>query len=80
MIRISQLKLPLDHTETMLEEKICQKLKIKREDLISWEIHRRSVDARKKPELFFVYNLDLKKTKDRKIEKSLKKINDKNIM
>ncbi|MFR3185509.1 MAG: hypothetical protein ACLTOR_10370 [Ruminococcus sp.] len=30
MIRISQLKLPLDHTETMLEEKICQKLKIKK--------------------------------------------------
>ena len=66
MIRISQLKLPLDHTETMLEEKICQKLKIKREDLISWEIHRRSVDARKKPELFFLYTVDLKNSKLRK--------------
>lgn len=80
MIRISQLKLPLDHTETMLEEKICQKLKIKREDLISWEIHRRSVDARKKPELFFVYTVDVKTSKDRKIENRLQKVNDKNIM
>ena len=53
MIRISQLKLPLDHTETMLEEKICQKLKIKREDLISWEIHRRSCGRSKKAGVVF---------------------------
>ena len=31
MIRISQLKLPVDHTPDALEKKICQQLKIKKD-------------------------------------------------
>ena len=53
MIRISQLKLPVDHTPDALEKKICQQLKIKKEELSSWKIVRRSLDARKKPDLKF---------------------------
>ena len=33
MIRISQLKLPVDHTPDALEKKICQQLKIKKEEI-----------------------------------------------
>ena len=51
MIRISQIKLPIHHDPSMLVEKICQQLKIHPEDIISWTIIRRSVDARKKPDL-----------------------------
>lgn len=58
MIRISQLKLPVDHTPDALEKKICQQLKIKKEELSSWKIVRRSLDARKKPDLKFVYVVD----------------------
>ena len=53
MIRISQLKLPVGHTTEALEKKICQQLKIKKEELSSWQIVRRSLDARKKPDLKF---------------------------
>lgn len=80
MIRISQIKLPIDHSRDALENKICQQLNIKKEELVSWEIRRRSVDARKKPELYFVYTIDVTTSKNKKIEHRLKKGNHKNIM
>ena len=80
MIRISQLKLPVDHTPDALEKKICQQLKIKKEELSSWKIVRRSLDARKKPDLKFVYVVDVDTLKERKILHRMQKVNDKNIM
>ena len=80
MIRILQLKLPVDHTPDALEKKICQQLKIKKEELSSWKIVRRSLDARKKPDLKFVYVVDVDTPKERKILHRMQKVNDKNIM
>ena len=80
MIRISQLKLPVDHTPDALEKKICQQLKIKKEELSSWKIVRRSLDARKKPDLKFVYVVDVDTPKERKILHRMQKVNDKNVM
>lgn len=80
MIRISQLKLPVDHTPDALEKKICQQLKIKKEELSSWKIVRRSLDARKKPDLKFVYGVDVDTPKERKILHRMQKVNNKNIM
>ena len=37
MIRISQIKLPIHHDQSLLVEKICQQLKIHPEDIISWK-------------------------------------------
>ena len=54
MIQINSLKLPCGHSKEELEEKICKQLKISRSHLKSWKILRQSIDARKKPELFFV--------------------------
>ncbi|NCB91459.1 MAG: FAD-dependent oxidoreductase [Clostridia bacterium] len=80
MIRISQVKLPLHHDTLMLEEKICQLLKIRKEDIISWNIVRRSVDARKKPELKFVYTIDVSTGKEAKIKNKISKVHNNNIM
>ena len=80
MIRISQLKLPVDHTPDALEKKICQQLKIKKEELSSWKIVRRSLVARKKPDLKFVYVVDVDTPKERKILHRMQKVNNKNIM
>ena len=80
MIRISQLKLPVDHTPDALEKKICQQLKIKKEELSSWKIVRRCLDARKKPDLKFVYVVDVDTPKERKILHRMQKVNNKNIM
>lgn len=49
MIRITQLKLPIAHTEEQLRKKIARTLKC-REDQFSYEIIRQSLDARHKDE------------------------------
>ena len=60
MIRIQQLKLPVTHTQEELEQKIRKTLKIGKHDLQEIELLRRSIDARKKSELKYVYQLDVK--------------------
>ena len=57
MLRINELKLPINHTLEELEEKISKKLNTKSN--YSYSIFRRSVDARKKPDLFFSYIIDI---------------------
>ena len=52
MIRISQLKLPVTHKKSDLEKKIYTTLKISSSDLLAWHIEKKSLDARKKPNLF----------------------------
>lgn len=59
MIRIQQLKLPIPHTEAELKAALQKRLGVEREALVSYEIRKRSVDARKKPELFYVYTVDV---------------------
>ena len=48
MIEIQQLKLPITHDSRHLKEKVCRMLNIKEEQLLSLEILRQSIDARKK--------------------------------
>ena len=59
MIRITQIKCPPGHTEGDLEKKIRKILHLKETDRIRWEIVRQSVDARKKPDIFYVYVVDV---------------------
>ena len=71
MIQINSLKLPCGHSKEELEEKICKQLKISRSHLKSWKILRQSIDARKKPELFFVYLIEAEVDNERTIVKKL---------
>lgn len=57
MIQINQLKLPINHKQSALEEKIRKLLKIKKSDTFTYEIKKRSIDARKKPDLYYVYQI-----------------------
>lgn len=54
MIRINQIKLPIGHSQKELREKIKKKLKLRNDDF-SISIIKKSIDARKKPELFYIY-------------------------
>ena len=47
MIRINELKLPLNHSDDDLPAAICQRLKINAEQLQSFTVFRRGYDARK---------------------------------
>jgi len=64
MIRLSELKLPLDHSEHALSELIHSTLKITAEDIKSFSIYKRSYDARKQ-KLLLVYIVDVELRSDR---------------
>ena len=59
MLRLTDLRLPLEHTPEELTTAVLQRLKLKPSDLLRFSIHKRSPDARKKSALQFVYSLDL---------------------
>ena len=59
MIRISQLKLPAGHSKTELYHKAAKALHIKSEQIASLQIRRQSIDARKKPDIFLIYVVDI---------------------
>ena len=59
MIRISQLKLPAGHSKTELYHKAAKALHIKSEQIASLQIRRQSIDARKKPDIFLIYVVDV---------------------
>ena len=60
MLRITELKLPLDHPDEALREAIVQRLGIRDEQLLGFTLFKRSYDARKKnSELLFIYTIDL---------------------
>ena len=58
MLRISQLKLPVEHTEAQFKKKLLKTAHIKEQDLKQFFIKKRSIDGRKKPELYYVYTVD----------------------
>ena len=76
MIQISQLKLPVTHKKSDLEKKISTTLKISRSELLNWHIEKKSLDARRKPDLFYVYTITAEVSNEKRI---LKRIKNKNI-
>jgi len=59
VLRLSELKLPLDHSQADLEEAICRRLAISSSQLLSHRLVKRSVDARRRGAIALVYSLDL---------------------
>ena len=58
MLRITDLRLPLEHDAPALEQAILKKLDIPKAALIGFSVFKRSYDARKKEALLFVYSVD----------------------
>ncbi|MCM1088244.1 MAG: FAD-binding protein [Muribaculaceae bacterium] len=59
MIRINQIKMPLSHTKEELLKEAAGMLHIRLEKILSYTIVKKSIDARKKPDIYFVYTLDV---------------------
>ena len=67
MIRISQIRVPLEHTRQDLERKAAAVLRIMPSEILSWKIVKKSIDARKKPEIWINYSLDVSVASQRKV-------------
>lgn len=74
MIRISQVKIGIDEDEALIKERICRKLQIPSNLLISYEIVRKSVDARK--EFVYSYIVDCFVKEEKALERRNKKPRD----
>lgn len=59
MLRISELKLPLDHAPDALPAAIVARLGVQPDDLKSWSIWKRAHDARRKTAILKVYIVDV---------------------
>ena len=59
MLRLSELKLPLDHAAADLRAAILARLGIADADLLGVSVFRRAVDARKKSAILLAYAMDL---------------------
>ncbi|MCI8209500.1 hypothetical protein AUC61_08130 [Pseudomonas sp. S25] len=59
MLRITELKLPIDHPDEDLRPALLQRLGITSDELLEFTLFKRSYDARKKSsELCFIYTID----------------------
>lgn len=67
MLRLTEIKLPLDHPEDAIKSAILKKLNIKPEELVSYSIFKRSYDARKKTDIYLVYIVDIETTLDKQL-------------
>ena len=71
MLRLSELKLPLDHSDAELEAAACRRLRIAPDQLRAVRLVKRSVDARKPQAIALVYSLDLDLALDPRAEARL---------
>ena len=67
MLRLTDIQLPLDHSDTAIKAAILQKLGIENEELIKFSIFKRSYDARKKTAIVLIYTIDIETADDQKI-------------
>lgn len=58
MLRLTEIKLPLDHDAGALERAVIARLGIRPEELVEFHIFRQAVDARKKGAIHLVYSVD----------------------
>ena len=73
MLRLKEIKLPLDHPESAIQDAILKKLHISAAELIGYTIFKRSYDARKKGKIILVYIVDIETTKEKALLKRFKK-------
>jgi hypothetical protein len=59
MLRLTEIKLPLDHPPEALRAAILQRLGIRDQDLLGVDIFKRAYDARKKHALLLVFTVDV---------------------
>ena len=59
MLRLTEIRLPLDHPTNALREAVVERLGIAEGELLDMRIVRRGYDARKRNNIVFVYGLDV---------------------
>ena len=72
MIRLKSIKIDEELSDEKVLERVLQKNNLKKEEIMNWHIYKKSVDARKKPDIYYNYVFDVElidKKKENKFEK-----------
>ena len=72
MLRLTEIKLPLGHTQDEIQAAILTRLEIAPAQLVGYSIFRRAVDARKRSAIHFIYTLDVETHNEAALLKRLK--------
>lgn len=59
MLRISNIKMPVDHTEDDVKNSVAKVLKADKNAINDIKIFKRSIDSRRKDDIHFVYTVDV---------------------
>ncbi|MGB7502000.1 MAG: FAD-dependent oxidoreductase, partial [Azonexus sp.] len=78
MLRLTEIKLPLDHPEDALRAAICQRLGVAESELVNHTVFRRSFDARKKSAIALIYAVDVEIRHETEVLKRLR--GERNVM
>ncbi len=75
MIRISQIQLPVQHSQADLESAICRKLRVDTNAIssVKYSIVKRSLDARNKANITFNYVIDVEVTNEKEVLEACRK-------
>lgn len=69
MLRISNIKLAIEHEEADVVKKACKLLRVKESHIISYSIFKKSLDSRKKNNIHYIYSLDIEIQDEKRFEK-----------
>jgi uncharacterized protein len=58
-LRLEEIKLTLQEEESILWDKIQKILGVKKEEILSYNIVKKSIDSREKPNILFIYSIDI---------------------
>ena len=72
MLRINNIKITKNLSNEEIFELFTNKFKINKNDIISWNISKKSIDARKKDQIHYIYNIDIKVKDENKYSKFTK--------
>lgn len=67
MLRLTDIKLPLDHPSDAIEQAILNKLAITKDELVDFTVFKRGYDARKKNSILLIYTLDVSTKSDERL-------------
>jgi uncharacterized FAD-dependent dehydrogenase len=72
MLRLTDIKLPLDHGPEALKAAILKKLKLPAEALLGWQVFKRGHDARNRNAISYIYTVDVRLKDESRAPKGLR--------
>src|SRR5687768_1139942 len=71
MLRLTDIKLPLDHPESALHDAILARLGIAAHELTGYAVARRSYDARARGSIVLIYSVDVETPREAELLRAL---------